>query len=77
MLKTIVYDFYKAYGQYEFYRDALLDEGILHPIFLAIPLNAYQNIDDVPFLARWIQKHKINLLVVDIDKEEIVKWIKY
>ncbi|MEM1328457.1 MAG: element excision factor XisH family protein [Bacteroidota bacterium] len=77
MLKTLVYDFYQAYGQYEFYRESLEDEGIPHPIYLAIPMKAYERVNDVPVLARWIKKHRINLLVIDVEKEEIVKWITY
>ncbi|MEL6942950.1 MAG: hypothetical protein AAFO82_09795 [Bacteroidota bacterium] len=44
---------------------------------LAIPNEAYKKVEEIPALDRWVKKHRINLLIVDINKEEIVQWIQY
>jgi len=73
---SILYAFYEAYGQYVFYRDALIDKQINTPIFLAISLKAYKRIQRIPFLIKRVEQHKVNLLVVDTAQETIIEWKK-
>lgn len=72
-----LYDFYAAYGQYEFYRDGIVDMNLDVPLFLAIPTKAYNYAVKLPALWRWIVKHEINLLVVNLDSEIVEQWIKH
>lgn len=73
---SILYSFYEAYGQYDFYRDALNDSNINQEIYLAISLAAYNKINQTPFLLKRIIQHNIKIIVVDIVAEIVVKWIK-
>ncbi len=75
--KSALYDCYNAYGQYEFYREALEEQEIGHPIFLAISTEAFEKIKKVPVLYNWLKKHKVNLIVVNITIQMIKQWIKY
>lgn len=68
---SLLYSFYEAYGQYDFYRDALKDSEIEQEIYLAISLIAYGRIVKIPFLMKRISQHKIKIIVVDIKSETI------
>jgi hypothetical protein len=69
-----VVDVYTAIGQYLVYRNALTKLGTEYPLYLAIPLTAYNGIFS-QFAAEIVSEVNIKLVVVDTLKEEIVKWI--
>lgn len=71
---SILQAFYEAYGQYEFYRNALTEKKIDKPIYLALSLVAFRRITKIPFLMKRIVQHDIKLIVVDIYTKSIVKW---
>jgi len=72
---SILNAFYEAYGQYDFYRDALTDNNIEKPIYLALSIVAYNRIKAIPFLMKRISQHQIKLIVVDIHTKSILQWI--
>ncbi len=72
---SILNAFYEAYGQYDFYRDALTDNNIEKSIYLALSIVAYNRIKGIPFLMKRIAQHHIKLIVVDIHTKKIIQWI--
>lgn len=74
---SILYQFYAAYGQYEFYRDQLEEKNIDQRLYLAISKEIYEETQEIEELAAWLKKHKVNLLVVDLSTETISQWITY
>ena len=46
---SLVYDFYEAFGQYMFYRDALNDEAIERTMFLAVSQSSWKRMEGIPF----------------------------
>ncbi|MEM9888936.1 MAG: element excision factor XisH family protein [Bacteroidota bacterium] len=57
--KSVVYDFYKAYGQYDFYR-FWIDRKLLNKeIYLAVSLSPYNRIQAVGAIRDFIEAKKI------------------
>jgi len=71
--RSFVRDLQQAIGQYELYRDIIRYKALEHQLYLAIPQSVYDYYFVRPTTKRIIQDHNILLLVVDIDREEIVK----
>jgi hypothetical protein len=65
---------YIAIGQYIIYRALMAELRIAIPLYLAVPLDAYNNLFE-PAAKRAVKDSRIKLLVVDIETEEIVQWI--
>jgi len=70
---SFVRDLQQAIGQYELYRDIIRYRELEHRLFLAIPQSVYDYYFVRPTTKRIIQDHNILLIVVDLDREEIVK----
>ncbi len=66
-------DLYTAIGQYIVYRAMLDDLKNITPLYLAIPVRAYHDLFD-SIIQRAINDVKIKIIVVDIEREEIVEW---
>lgn len=64
-----------AIGKYVLYETILAEEGINLPLYLAIPLSAYNGIMSESIGITIRQKLKMRLIVVDLEQEEIVRWI--
>ncbi len=64
----------KAFGQYLIYRHVLQSLGHQFPIFLGVALSDHDDIMLDEFVLSLFQLYEVNLVVVDIDKEEIVGW---
>ncbi|MEM6699993.1 MAG: element excision factor XisH family protein [Bacteroidota bacterium] len=74
--KSEMTDLQKALGQYGLYTVALEDKEPERKLFLAIPRETYEDLFMEPIIQKVLERQGINLLVFDIKKEEIVKWIK-
>lgn len=74
---SLLYSFYGAYGQYDFYREELEQQNINKRIYLATSMQVYEGMQNIPELISWLNRKKVNLLFVDLPKEKIVKWITY
>jgi hypothetical protein len=70
-----VQDMHEAVGKYEIYLFALAKKEPDRQLFLAIPRYAYDDFFQRPFVQDLISEKKINIIVYDTDKREIVKWI--
>lgn len=72
---AMIDEFYHAVGQYVFYRNALQLRGLLTEIYLSVPADVYMSFFMRQTIQSVINDVKIKVVVVDIDKEEIVSWI--
>ncbi|MEM9848441.1 MAG: element excision factor XisH family protein [Bacteroidota bacterium] len=75
--RSLLYDFYAAFGQYIIYRDALREQKIDRIIYLAISEVKYDLLLQKPFLMRRIVQHDIKLIVVNTFSKQIVQWIRH
>jgi len=57
------------------YRMALEDLQPERTLYLAIPSGIYENFFTLPFGQKAIEYHQLKLIVYDIKKEVIVKWL--
>lgn len=49
--------------------------GLNEPLFLCIPLEAYPGLTKYEAVMRTLKNAKINLIIVDLSREEVVQWI--
>ncbi len=70
-------DFEKAKGQYDIYQIALDKNKVNSILFLAVTLKIYEEYFLRPAIQEIVAISKMNLIVFDSDKEEIIKWINW
>lgn len=70
-----VQDMHEAIGKHEMYLLALEFHEADRKLFIAIPERAYDDFFQRPFIQALIKRKKVNLIIFNIDKREIVKWI--
>jgi len=73
--RSYIREFETALGQYLIYQTFL---AITHPdyeIYLAISKNIYEKFFEQVAIKLILEKYQVLLLVVDINQEEITKWI--
>jgi hypothetical protein len=68
-------DFHNAVGQYAGYRSLIQATEPTYQLYLAIDDITYENFFTCEGIAFIVRSSQIFLLVVDIDQQEIVKWI--
>ncbi|MEO8609925.1 MAG: element excision factor XisH family protein [Chloroflexota bacterium] len=68
-------ELYRAIGQYLIYRTIMEMKAVPAKIYMAIPVFVYNRLFQRQVVAKTIQETKIRLIVVDIDREEIVQWL--
>ncbi len=73
--KTDMQELYTAVGQYGFYQEALIREQILFPLYLAVPSDAYKRLSLDANIKSLLKRYAIKLVVIDMEKEEVVQWI--
>ncbi len=73
-----VYAFHQAFGQFMIYQMALDYNAITDRVlFLAASLDIYETfLMKQQMVEDAIEKHGLNLIIVDIETKNIVKWIK-
>lgn len=76
MGQSPVSEFHKALGQYENYRLSLEELEPDRAIWLAIPVLAWNDFFQRPFIQKAIQRHKIELIIFDPENQTILQWIK-
>lgn len=64
-----------ALGQYDIYLYLLGEVEPNRKLYVAISEKAYANFFNQSYVQLIVRKHKLPLIVVDLNKEEIVKWI--
>jgi XisH protein len=68
-------ELYRAVGQYLLYRSALQIRQSEWPIYLAIPTTVYNRLFVKPVVQSVVTRNEIKLIVVDVEREEIVQWL--
>lgn len=71
---SAIADFHMAIGQYTNYRYAITDFAPEWTLYLAVPLDVYDDFFTQPFIQSVIQRSQVNLLIYDAEKEEVVRW---
>ncbi len=72
---SAVTDFYAALGQFLSYRLALTETEPDRLLYLAVPVDAYQNFFQLAFSQAAVRQYQVKLIVYDASKSEIVQWI--
>lgn len=75
--KSKTTDFEKAKGQYDIYLFALRKNQIERILFLAIFVETYAKTFLRPSISEIVAEEKMNLLIFDPEKEEIIRWINW
>jgi tRNA threonylcarbamoyladenosine modification (KEOPS) complex Pcc1 subunit len=70
-------EFHAALGQYLNYIQALEEKEPDRTLYLAVPLETYDDFFQLPFIQKSLKRHAIKLLIYDPIKEEIKAWISY
>lgn len=73
-VETWLEELYRAIGQYLLYRNALYLQNVDYPLYLTVPLTAYNRLVQWPAVQATIQDARIKLIVVDLEREEVAKW---
>jgi hypothetical protein len=68
--------FHTALGQYLNYCQALEEQEPDRNVYLAIPLETYQDFFQLPFIQRALRRYQVQLIIYDPKLEEIKQWIK-
>ncbi|BDI17903.1 hypothetical protein ANSO36C_37050 [Nostoc cf. commune SO-36] len=71
---STISEFHTAVGQFINYRYALEEIDSERVLYLAVPLNTYNDFLNKPFIKTVIQRSQINLIVYDVETEEITRW---
>ncbi|MEH2280871.1 MAG: XisH family protein [Nostoc sp.] len=71
---STISEFHTAVGQFINYRYALEEIDSERVLYLAVPLNTYNDFLNKPFIKSIIQRSQINLIVYDVETEEISRW---
>ncbi|MCI0709173.1 MAG: XisH family protein [Chloroflexi bacterium] len=72
--RTPLEEFYQAVGQYVVYRNALALNDTHIPVYLSVPVQVYQTFFKLPLIQSVINDMQVNLVVIDLDKEEVIQW---
>jgi hypothetical protein len=66
--------FHTALGQYLNYCQALEEQEPDRNVYLAIPLETYQDFFQLPFIQRALRRYQVKLVIYDPKLEEIKQW---
>jgi XisH protein len=69
-------EFHTALGQYLNYCQALEEKEADRVLYLAIPIETYQDFFQLSFVQRAVQRSEVKLIIYDPKYEEIRLWIK-
>lgn len=67
--------FHTALGQYLNYCQAIEEQEPDRNVYLAIPLETYQDFFQLPFIQRALRRYQVKLIIYNPKLEEIKQWI--
>ncbi|MDF5732824.1 MAG: element excision factor XisH family protein [Rhizonema sp. PD38] len=73
---STISEFHTALGQFLNYRSALRAIEPIRILYLAVPLEIYDEFFRLRFIQEVTQEHRLNLVIYDVEQEAIVQWIK-
>ena len=74
--ESIVSEHHIVVGQYINYRIHLRDSDVERVLFLAISMDAYERLKELPPLLKSFDECMIKFIIVDVDSRKIVTWKK-
>jgi hypothetical protein len=69
-------EFHTALGQYLNYCQALELQEPERIVYLAVPIDTYQDFFQLPFVQSVLQRYQVKLIIYEPKQEEIRQWIK-
>jgi hypothetical protein len=73
---SVISEFHAAIGQFMNYRLALSQKQPEREMYLAVPEGIFDSFFKMPFGLLAIAEYQLKLLVYDVEKEVIIKWIE-
>ncbi|MFK7908954.1 MAG: element excision factor XisH family protein [Chitinophagales bacterium] len=73
---SILNAFHTVLGQYLDYQEALREADMKRILYIAVAEASYYEIQKIAFIQRRITQFKLKLIVTDIEKEVVTKWIE-
>ncbi|MDF5720345.1 MAG: element excision factor XisH family protein [Rhizonema sp. PD37] len=73
---STISEFHTALGQFLNYRSALRAIEPIRILYLAVPLEIYEEFFRLRFIQEVNKEHRLNLLIYDVEQEAIIQWIK-
>jgi hypothetical protein len=73
--RSVIQDFKSALGQYRMYLQILAQTNPDYDLYLAIGEDTYNNDFQRKVIRFIIEVDKIPLIIVDLDKQELIEWI--
>jgi hypothetical protein len=70
------HEFHGVLGQYLIYYKGLKHVESDRMLFLAIPVFAYNRLQNHPFLLEIVEDYKVKLIIFDDKNETLISWIK-
>lgn len=74
--RSFMKDLQNAIGQYTIYKNILALSGLEYELFLAIHETVYEAAFQQKAMRQIVQINQLKLLVVNIDSQEVVRWIR-
>jgi XisH protein len=68
-------EFHRALGQYLNYEQALEEKEPDRILYLAVPIETYNDFFQLSFVQKSLKRHSINIVIYDPIQEEIKQWI--
>ncbi|MEH2038876.1 XisH family protein [Nostoc sp.] len=69
-------EFHTALGQYLNYCQAIEEKEADRVLYLAVPIETYQDFFQLSFVQRTLDRYQVKLIIYDPKREEIRLWIK-
>ncbi|MBD2328231.1 XisH family protein [Alkalinema sp. FACHB-956] len=73
---SAISEFHTAVGQYLNYRRALRSQEPARILYLAVPLQTYDDFFRLRFIQEGVQEYQLRLLIYDVEERRISQWIK-
>jgi hypothetical protein len=71
---STIAEFHMAHGQFMNYRYALEDTEPDRILYLAVPLDIYEEFFTLAFIQSVVRRSQLNLLIYDVEAAEITQW---
>lgn len=71
---SILYDFHLAIGQFMNYRLALTEAEPERTLYLAVPIDIYENFFALKFVQTAIRHYQLHLIIYEAQQQVIIKW---
>ena len=74
--RSFIRELQQALGQYDLYREIITLAGLDYELYLAVSSLVYEAFFLRKGTHEIVQRRHLKLLVVDVEREEVVQWIK-